>query len=148
MSSHTAAAVRCRQETWRLREPRGIHQLDADQRSQWTGSQFDQSPNLEYEPGSPTLACVNDLCDALDHGVNPRGGEHGSVPLGNSELMFGLIESHAHGGAKIALPLTDHGNWRLARQGLGGNTPKYRRDESDIAEGLERAMAETVPARL
>ena len=37
---------------------------------------------------------------------------------------------------------------RLARQGLGGNTPKYRRDESDIAEGLERAMAETVPARL
>ena len=104
--------------------------------------------------------------NALDHpGVNPRGGEHGSVPLGNAELIFGLIESHAHGGAKIALPLggpsgSDHGHWRLARQGLEGNIPRYEREGEDgrtgrgreipTEEQLEEVVAElaTVVAKL
>ena len=45
-------------ETWRVREPRGIHQLDPEQRAKWTGSQFDQAPNLEYTATSPTLGAV------------------------------------------------------------------------------------------
>jgi len=101
------------------------------------------------------LNCVYDLVNALDHGVNPRGGEHGSVPLGNAELIFGLIESHARGGAKVALPMGDeHGHWRLAREGIEGNAPKYARDEArreDVSltvEKLEEELAVAVPARL
>jgi hypothetical protein len=80
------------------------------------------------------------------------------VPLGNAELIFGLIESHARGGAKVALPMGDdeHGHWRLARQGIEGNAPKFRRDEArreDVSltvEKLEEVLAvpATVPARL
>lgn len=131
-------------ETWRLREPRGIHQLAEDQRAKWTGSQFDQSPNLEIGPRrSATLNCIYDLVNALDHpGVSPRGGEHGSVPLGNSELIFGLIESHARGGAKVALPLagSDHGHWRLARQGLEGNLPRFEREDEGGRTGRGREI--------
>lgn len=144
-------------ETWRLREPRGIHQLDESQRERWTGAQFDASPNLEIATQrSATLNCVYDLVNALDHSVNPRGGEHGSVPLGNAELIFGLIESHSRGGAKVALPMgDDHGHWRLAREGIEGNAPKYARDEErreDVSltvEKLEQVLAAVpAPARL
>jgi hypothetical protein len=110
---------------------------------------------VKYER-SATLNCVYDLVHALDHGVNPRGGEHGSIPLGNSELMFGLIESHARGGAKVSLPMgDDHGHWRLDRrasEGIGGHAPKFARDESrreDLsltAEKLEAVLADGEPA--
>ena len=50
-------------ETWRVREPRGIHQLDPEQRAKWTGSQFDQAPNLEYTATSPTLGAVPSSSD-------------------------------------------------------------------------------------
>ena len=84
-------------------QPRGIHQLDESQRQRWTGAQFDASPNLDVtKHRSATLNCVYDLVHALDHGVNPRGGEHGSVALGNAELIFGLIESHSRQGAKVS----------------------------------------------
>lgn len=110
---------------------------------------------MKYER-SATLNCVYDLVHALDHGVNPRGGEHGSIPLGNSELMFGLIESHARGGAKVSLPMgDDHGHWRLDRrasEGIGGHAPKFGRDESGredlslTAEKLEAVLADGEPA--
>ena len=121
-------------ETWHLREPRGIHMLPQEEREKWTGSQLDASPNLELDDDapSPTLNAVNDLVNALDHNLLPRGGEHGSVPLGNSELIFGLIESHTRGGAKVALPLVEHGNWRLAREDIWGRQPVFQRAEGHI----------------
>lgn len=119
-----------------------------------TGAQFDSSANLEVDhQRSATLNCVYDLVYALNKGVNPRGGEHGSVPLGNAELIFGLIESHTRGGAKVPLPMgDDHEHWRLARQGIEGNAPKYARDESrreDVSltvEKLENVLEEPATA--
>ena len=125
-------------------------------RNNRTGAQFDASPNLSVAPKrSATLNCVYDLVHALDNGVDPRGGKHGSVPLGNAELIFGLIESHARGGAKVALPMGDaHGRWRLAREGIEGNTPKFARDEArreDVSltvQKLEEVLAVPVSSKL
>lgn len=70
------------------------------------------------------------------------------MPLGNAELIFGLIESHARGGAKVSLPMgDDHGHWRLARQGIEGNTPKFARDDASLTvEKFEEVLAEEEPA--
>ena len=65
-----------------------------------------------YDPRSSSLQCVEDLCQSLDTGTDPRGGNAGSVSLQNMHLIFGFVESYAKGGAKVQLPLVNHDGWR------------------------------------
>ena len=99
----------------------------------------DFPPRRKFETKSSTVCSVEDLCHSLDTGENPRGGAYGAVARGNIDLIFGFVESHVHGGSQIALPLKDHGNYRLDRitdSAYGtGNVPKYERtkEEMDLA---------------
>jgi predicted dehydrogenase len=76
----------------------------------------------EIERRSSTLTLVEDLVHALDTGEPTRGGI--KVAQANMELIFGFIESHRRGGAKVKLPVEDR-TLTLKRQRVGGNTPKY-----------------------
>ncbi|MGN6562653.1 MAG: Gfo/Idh/MocA family protein, partial [Thermomicrobiales bacterium] len=60
---------------------------------------------LEFTPASATLGIIDDLVHSLDTGEPTRGGVR--VAQLNTEIIFGLIESHRRGGARVALPLTD-----------------------------------------
>jgi predicted dehydrogenase len=61
--------------------------------------------SLPYTPGSTTLRILEDLVRALDTGEPVRGGA--DVARANMELIFGFIESHRRGGARVHLPLRD-----------------------------------------
>eukprot|EP01043_Picozoa_sp_COSAG02_P059409 COSAG02_NODE_7568_length_2956_cov_1.381036_4_plen_173_part_00 len=101
-------------ETWEIRERRGIHSIDPQFREKMSMSQLDRNPEpLAYEPRSSSLQCVEDLCRSLDTKTNPRGGYAGSIALQNMHLLVGFAGSFAQGGAKVKLPLVDHGGWRL-----------------------------------
>ena len=52
---------------------------------------------------SSTLRLIEDLVHSLDTGQPPRGGVR-AARAGN-ELIFGFIESHRLGGARVSLPL-------------------------------------------
>jgi hypothetical protein len=52
---------------------------------------------------SSTLRLIEDLVHSLDTGQPPRGGAR--VALAGQELIFGFIESHRMGGARVSLPL-------------------------------------------
>ena len=185
----------CRQngETWQLREPRGVEELDAAQResveratsvqvdesstpagtqpqpqrkeTKVVRSQWDFSPDIWGQGSdhrSSTLCSVEDLVHSLDTGENPRGGEHGSVPRGNIELIFGFVESHMRGGETVKFPMEGHGRFRMERRGvdgtkhslhgqggLKGNDPKFARTAEELALAAEQEAAlEVVEARL
>ena len=79
------------------------------------------APYTEPPIASSTLALIEDLVHSLDTGEPSRGGPH--ISLASTELIFALIESHRHGGARIELPVQER-NLRLQRN-RGPNKPKY-----------------------
>ena len=64
-----------------------------------------QVPFPEFRTSSSTLALIEDLVHALDTDEPTRGGIQ--IARTNLELIFGFIESHRQGGARIGLPLKD-----------------------------------------
>jgi len=58
-----------------------------------------------FERTSSTANLIKDLVHALDTGQPTRGGVR--CAYASTELIFGVIESHLHNGARIALPVTD-----------------------------------------
>ena len=78
----------------------------------------------EYEQASSTLRLIEDLVAALDRGdPATRGGVR--VARANMELIFGFVESHRRGGARVSLPLADPGI-RLIRHGREARQPRYQ----------------------
>ena len=75
-------------------------------------------------PTSSTLRAVQDLVHALDTGQPPRGGVR-AARAGN-ELIFGIIESHLAGGARVELPLQKR-TTRMVRDHTP-RLPKYTAD--------------------
>ena len=59
----------------------------------------------EFERTSSTANLIKDLVHALDTGEPTRGGVQ--CAYASTELIFGVIESHLRGGARVELPLTD-----------------------------------------
>ncbi len=82
----------------------------------------EDGPNLEFEQKSSTLILVEDIVSALDTGEPTRGGAE--VAYWNTQIIFGMIESHRRGGARVELPLTNHG-LRFIRHGHAASQPKY-----------------------
>jgi len=86
----------------------------------WSGLMEDTFP--EFEPASSTLRLVEDLVHALDTGEPPRGGVR--VAYTNMELIFGFIESHLRGSARVSLPLENR-KLKLQRS-YSPREPKYQ----------------------
>ena len=82
------------------------------------------APAPQTPPTSSTLRAVEDLVHALDTGQPPRGGVR-AARAGN-ELIFGIIESHLQGGARVSLPLAKR-TTRMARDHTP-RQPKYKPD--------------------
>lgn len=59
----------------------------------------------EFERTSSTANLIKDLVHALDTGEPTRGGVQ--CAYASTELIFGVIESHLRGGARVELPLTN-----------------------------------------
>jgi predicted dehydrogenase len=78
-----------------------------------------------YEHASSTLRLVEDLVHSLDTGEPPRGGVRNA--RASTELIFGLIESHLRGGARVDLPL--EGSAIRLERGVAPRQPTYQRDE-------------------
>ncbi|MBV7338244.1 Gfo/Idh/MocA family oxidoreductase [Chloroflexi bacterium TSY] len=57
----------------------------------------------EISPASSTLRLVEDLVHSLDTGAPTRCGAQ--IALLNMELIFGFIESHRRGGARVSVPV-------------------------------------------
>jgi predicted dehydrogenase len=79
-------------------------------------------PLLPFAPASSTLRLIEDLVHALDTGAPTRGGVR--VARANTELIFGFIESHRRGGARVPLPLRDN-PLRFIRRGRPPRQPRY-----------------------
>ena len=85
---------------------------------------LEEVPFPDYEPASSTLRLIEDLVHALDRGdPATRGGVR--VAHANTELIFGFVESHRRGGARISLPLKAPAI-RLVRHGREGRQPRYQ----------------------
>jgi len=84
-------------------------------------SGFIAEPFPEVELASSTLRLIEDLVHSLDTGEPPRGGVR--VAHQNTEMLFGFIESHRRGGARVALPLENR-KLKLQRD-FGPRKPKY-----------------------
>lgn len=82
------------------------------------------APAPQTPPTSSTLRAVQDLVHALDTGQPPRGGVR-AARAGN-ELIFGIIESHLQGGARVQLPLQKR-TTRMVRDHTP-RQPKYKPD--------------------
>lgn len=85
----------------------------------------EDGPNLESPPTSATLNLVNDIVHALDTGEPTRGGAE--VAYWNTQIIFGMIESHRRGGARVELPLTNH-DLKFIRRDHVARQPRYRAD--------------------
>ena len=81
-------------------------------------------PTPTTPASSSTLRLIEDLVRSLDTGQPPKGGVR-AARAGN-ELIFGFIESHRLGGARVSLPLATR-TTRLARNWTP-RKPKYRPD--------------------
>lgn len=77
---------------------------------------------LDFTPASATLRLIDDLVQGLDTGAPTRGGVR--VAQVNTQIIFGLIESHRRGGARVDLPLTDCA-LRFAPRDSAPKQPKY-----------------------
>ena len=93
-----------------------------EQRRHTFGAVLEEAPALAYTPGSNTLRLVGDLVQALDTGGPTRGGVR--VARANTEIIFGFIESHRRGGARVSLPLEDC-RLRLIRRARAPRAPRY-----------------------
>ena len=80
------------------------------------------APNLDFTQSSATLHLIEDLVQALDNGTPTRGGI--DVAYDNAQIIFGMIELHRRGGARVALPLQDS-TLRLKRRGVKPGQPRY-----------------------
>lgn len=60
---------------------------------------------IDYTPTSSTVRLIQDLVHSLDTGEPTRGGVR--VAEMNTQILFGSIESHRQGGARVPLPLVD-----------------------------------------
>jgi len=78
-----------------------------------------------YERASSTLRLVEDLVHSLDTGEPPRGGVRNA--RASTELIFGVIESHLRGGARVDLPL--EGSTIRLERGVAPRQPKYQRGD-------------------
>ena len=76
----------------------------------------------EYERASSTLRLIEDLVQALDSGGPTRGGIR--VAAANTQLIFGFIESHRQGGARVSLPLEGN-RLKFVRQGFQARRPPF-----------------------
>ncbi len=85
------------------------------------GRHYEIVPVPQVPLVSTTLRLIEDLVHALDTGEPPIGGAR-IAHLGN-ELIFGFIESHRQGGARVNLPLEKR-NTRLASN-HGARQPKF-----------------------
>jgi predicted dehydrogenase len=81
-----------------------------------------EEPFPAYERASATLLLIDDLVQALDSGGPTRGGVR--VAQANNDLIFGFIESHRRGGARVPLPLRDN-TLRFHRAGRTPNRPRF-----------------------
>jgi predicted dehydrogenase len=86
------------------------------------GRRVDDAPAPAFTPASSTLRLIEDLVQALDTGRPTRGGT--GVALDALQMIFGLIESHRRGGARVALPLRDS-RLRLNRRHRRPGQPRY-----------------------
>ena len=59
-----------------------------------------------FQEGGSTVALIDDIAHALDTGEPTRGGVR--MARRNAELIFGFIESHLRGGARVPMPLETH----------------------------------------
>ena len=109
----------------RRRERRGPAPAGAsflEQRLHTFGAVLEEAPALAYTPGSNTRRLIGDLVQALDTGGPTRGGVR--VARANTEIIFGFIESHRRGGARVSLPLDDC-RLRLIRRDRAPRAPRY-----------------------
>ena len=83
----------------------------------------EDAPSLVFDNTSSTLNLVEDLVHALDTGEPTRGGAE--VAYWNTQIIFGFIESHRRGGARVELPLKDH-DLRFIRRDHVARQPKYQ----------------------
>ena len=74
-----------------------------------------------YEDGSSTVRLIEDLAHSLDTGEPTRGGVR--VARTNIGLIFGFIESHRRGGARVRMPLED--SPLVLRRDRAPRQPKY-----------------------
>jgi predicted dehydrogenase len=86
------------------------------------GRRFVTAPAPPFAPASSTLRLIEDLVHALDTGAPTRGGVR--VAHTNLQIIFGMIESHRRGGARVALPLRECG-LRLRRRNVRPGQPRY-----------------------
>lgn len=77
-----------------------------------------------YEDGSSTVRLIEDLAYSLDTGEPTRGGVR--VARTNIGLIFGLIESHRRGGARVPMPLEE--SPLILRRDRAPRQPKYEPD--------------------
>lgn len=77
----------------------------------------------KYEETSSTVKLIEDLVQALDTGNPTRCGV--KLARANQELIFGFIESHQKGGARVDLPLTGS-KYTLSRD-FQAKAPTYNR---------------------
>ena len=87
-------------------------------------NELQPAPAPQTPPTSSTLRAVQDLVHALDTGQPPRGGVR-AARAGN-ELIFGIIDSHLQGGARVELPLQNR-TTRMVRDHTP-RQPKYTPD--------------------
>jgi predicted dehydrogenase len=86
------------------------------------GRRLVEAPFPPFQPASTTLRLIEDLVHALDTGEPTRGGVR--LAYRNTELIFGFIESHRRGGARVALPLEGN-TLRFIRRGRAPRQPRY-----------------------
>ena len=76
-----------------------------------------------FEAASSTVRLIEDLVRSLDTGEPPRGGVR--TARANTELIFGFVESHVRGGARVAFPIGSS-RYRLQRD-RPPREPRYQR---------------------
>lgn len=102
---------------------RGIISAPGDARFEVVAVPGDGVPQpLDHTPASSTLLLIEDLVHALDTGEPTRGGVR--VAQVNTEIIFGMIESHRRGGARVSLPLADNA-LRFVPRNSAPRQPKY-----------------------
>ncbi len=84
--------------------------------------QLKEAPFPEYVPQGTNKRLVEDLVQALDTGGPTRGGVEAARM--NQEIIAAFVESHRHGGQRVAVPLRERGV-RL-ESGTKGRNPKYQ----------------------
>ncbi len=66
-----------------------------------------------YERVSPTTNLIRDLAHAIETDGETRGGI--DIAHRNTEIAFGIVESHRRGGARVQLPVDNRDFWMQSR---------------------------------